>query len=168
MSLMSMRQYAKHRGVTVEAVSKAVKAGRISCNRDERGYAQIDPDVADREWDANTDPGKSKKPLTEAPSEADENAKTVKKSAAIYKMYQARLTKLEFEEQSGQLHNVDQCKRDAFKVARAVRDALLGIPDRLSAELSGESDQFIVRQKLDAEIRQALQALAADLEEILE
>jgi hypothetical protein len=170
MALLSMRQYAKHRGVSVEAVSKAVKTGRIKCERDSRGYAQIDPIVADREWDGNSDPNKvlaANQSKPDAPEDAAAaGGPSLHKSAAVLKAYQARLAKLEFDEKTGKVHDVEQCKRDAFKAGRSVRDALLGIPDRLSAELAGETDQFTVRQKLDAEIRQALGALASDLSEI--
>src|ERR1051326_4445023 len=53
-----MRQYAKLRGVTQAAVSVAVRQGRITCDRDERGYALIDPEVADKQWAENTDHSK--------------------------------------------------------------------------------------------------------------
>lgn len=49
---MSRRAYAAHRGVSHTAVGKAVATGRISTLPD----GSIDPDVADREWNANTDP----------------------------------------------------------------------------------------------------------------
>lgn len=49
---MSRRAYAAHRGVSHTAVGKAVATGRISTLPD----GTIDAEVADREWDANTDP----------------------------------------------------------------------------------------------------------------
>src|SRR3989304_5281631 len=51
---MSYRAYARHRGVSPEAVSKAVKTGRITAGTD----GKIDPKKADLEWEANTDPSK--------------------------------------------------------------------------------------------------------------
>lgn len=62
MTLLSFRQYAKHRGVSAEAVSKAVRSGRISTIPGPKpGQRLIDPDIADREWAANTEHGKRKK-----------------------------------------------------------------------------------------------------------
>lgn len=50
---MTMRQYAKHRGVHHSSVSDAVAAGRIPF-LDAYGKKLIDPIVADQEWDLNT------------------------------------------------------------------------------------------------------------------
>lgn len=59
MSLMSLRAYARHRGVTLSAVQKALKAGRIRAARIEaRGKSRrylIETLAADRDWALNTD-----------------------------------------------------------------------------------------------------------------
>lgn len=49
---LSRRAYAAQRGVSHTAVGKAIASGRISTLPD----GTIDPVVADREWDTNTDP----------------------------------------------------------------------------------------------------------------
>src|SRR5690348_9655124 len=54
---MTLTAYATRRGVSPKAVSKAVAAGRLSASvtRDQHGAPKIgDPDLADREWEANT------------------------------------------------------------------------------------------------------------------
>ena len=48
--LMSQRAYARHRGVYVSAVQKAVDTGRITLQPGGR----IDSDTADEEWERNT------------------------------------------------------------------------------------------------------------------
>lgn len=48
---MGYRAYARHRGVTLRAVQKAIEANRISVNAN----GKIDSDAADRAWEANTD-----------------------------------------------------------------------------------------------------------------
>ncbi|OYT68678.1 MAG: hypothetical protein CFK52_14560, partial [Chloracidobacterium sp. CP2_5A] len=53
MPLLSLRAYAKHRGVSLAAVQKAVHSGRITPNAD----GLIDSDRADAEWNAKTRPG---------------------------------------------------------------------------------------------------------------
>lgn len=56
---LSLAAYARRRGVSTVAVSKAIAAGRLadSVTRDARGAPKIaDPDLADREWTANTRP----------------------------------------------------------------------------------------------------------------
>lgn len=171
-TLMSMRQYAKKRGVSPEAVSKAVRTGRISTVNDEKGQRKINPDVADREWAQNSEGIRpnygipSSEPQPEEQPQAEEKPKgpSVHQSAAVLKAYQARLAKLEFEEKAGKLISAEEVKRESFKTARGVRDALMGIPDRVSAEFAGETDQFAIRKRLETEIRQALESLATQLE----
>lgn len=60
MALVSLREYARVRGVTLNAVQKAVASGRISiAKKEEHGnqvWKFVDPDIADKEWNENTDP----------------------------------------------------------------------------------------------------------------
>jgi hypothetical protein len=51
---LSVRAYARHRGVSHVAVMKAVRAGRIPQEAD----GTIDPAKADAAWEAQTDPAK--------------------------------------------------------------------------------------------------------------
>ena len=50
MAILSQRAYARHRGMALSAVQKAISSERISTLPDGR----IDSDVADGEWAANT------------------------------------------------------------------------------------------------------------------
>jgi hypothetical protein len=58
-----------------------------------------------------------------------------------------------------QLVEVSRVKREAFSAARAVRDALGNIPDRVSNQMAAESDPVIIHQTLTEEIRKALETL---------
>lgn len=51
---LSIRSYAKHRGVSDKAVRKAIQSGRIA--KAVLPDKSIDPALADRLWEANTDP----------------------------------------------------------------------------------------------------------------
>ena len=53
---LSVRAYAKSRGVSHVAVLKAAKAGRIALEPD----GTVDPAKADAAWERSTDPGKAK------------------------------------------------------------------------------------------------------------
>lgn len=170
MAPVGVRAYARQRGVSPEAVSKAIKAGRLaeSVTYDAKGNPKIDPTVADQEWGAFTHPthGGVRSPKAEKPVEDEISAPkgnaaaTFAQSRAVKEAYLARLAKLEFEEKSGLLVNADAVKNEAFKLARIVRDGILNIPDRLSAELAAESDTFTVHKRLTDELRKALEALA--------
>jgi hypothetical protein len=47
---LSIRAYARHRGISHVAVIKAIEAGRITQQAD----GTIDPEQADRDWEQNT------------------------------------------------------------------------------------------------------------------
>lgn len=67
---LSLRAYARHRGVSAPAVLKAVSRGRLKAclTRDEKGKAKVaDVALADREWAGATD-------ITKAPTWVKERA----------------------------------------------------------------------------------------------
>lgn len=165
------------REVSPEAVRKAIKSGRLaaSVTYDAKGWPRIDPEVADGEWGSFTHPTHGgnrlakEAPAKETPVTDDEPAapklggsaaQTFAQSRAVKEAYLARLAKLEFEEKSGKLINADGMKNEAFKMARIVRDSILNIPDRISAELAAETEPFKVHKLLSDELRKALEALA--------
>ena len=129
---VSLREYARMRGLDKESVRLAVHDGRLAKSVTKKGTRyDIDPEVADQEWKANTNPAKqnnTKKKLADAPSMAQ--------ARAVREMYAARLTQLEFEERSGLLCKVEDVKLSAFKSARLTRDAMLNIPARVVNEIT--------------------------------
>ena len=74
--------------------------------------------------------------------------------------YLARLAKIEFEERSGKLVSRDEVQIAAFNKFRTFRNALLNIPDRISASLAAENDNARVHQIITEEIRKVLQDFA--------
>src|SRR5580693_1273797 len=72
---LSIRAYAKVRGVSHVAVLKAIKAGRIPIEPD----GAIDPGKADAAWERSTDPGRTKSGTKAKPS--PENLKPVAEAA---------------------------------------------------------------------------------------
>lgn len=74
----------------------------------------------------------------------------------------ANMAALELAEKEGLLVPKADVDREAFRVARTVRDSLLNIPDRTAAELAAETNQFRVHERLKNEIRRALEGLKLD------
>ena len=165
MAILSQRAYARHRGVNLSAVQKAIRKGRISTLPDGR----IDSDVADREWAANT---RVSQPVMPPPRRAQQDldddqgagfgVSQYTKARAVREHYQARLAKIEFEERTGSLVSRDEVQVAAFNRFRQFRDHLLNIPDRVAAMVAAESDPAKVHQILTAEIRKALNDFADD------
>lgn len=155
---MSRAEYARHRGVSRPAVTKAVQAGRIPLEPDGR----IDPMRADAAWRANTDPSKpsaaTAPPMGIGP-EAPAGESTIAASPMSYadaralREYNlARLADLEFRKQSATLVEVDEVRDVAFRTARAARDLILAAPDRLAPLLTGQTDQAVVFRMLTEDL----------------
>ena len=82
-------------------------------------------------------------------------------SRAAREAYLARLAKLEFEQRSGRLVDADEVRAQIFGLGRRLRDALMGLPDRLAPVLAGETDQAEVHRLLAQEILTSLAELSA-------
>ncbi len=153
---LSIAAYARHRGVSHVAVLKAIKSGRINKEAD----GTIDPAKADAAWKRNTNVAQQRKESkaveTITESVASTGGPNFAQSRAIREAYNARLTKLTFEEKSGSLVKVDTVKVTWFNILRVLRDRALSLPDRLSPPLASETDQKKIRDMLDQELRQIL------------
>lgn len=156
--------FAEQRGVSGAAVTRAIKEGRLkkSVSYTPGGRPQIDPELGHAEWDKNTRPDKRNNPNAKSVEvdEDDNPLASYAASRAKKEAYQAELARLEVQTRLGKLVDADEVKREAFNIARRVRDGLLNIPDRISAELAGEGDAFKVHQMLTDEIRKTLTELA--------
>ena len=178
---LSIRAYAQHRGVSHTAVAKAIKAGRISVEPD----GTIDPAKADAQWARNTLPSQNlntgaAKPAAKVatppvstpvatvssrelppPLETGRiSAPDYQTSRAIREAYAARLAKLEYEERTAKLISSDEVEMRTFNLARRLRDRMQTLPRRLAAALAAEQDPRVIEQRLDDEIRQALEELS--------
>jgi hypothetical protein len=76
----------------------------------------------------------------------------------------ARKLRLENDLREGQLLELAAATREAFEFARVLRESVLNIPARLSAELAAEPDAGRVYLRLDGALREALEATATTLE----
>ncbi|MDP2735777.1 MAG: hypothetical protein Q8P12_06235 [bacterium] len=173
--LLTMNAYAKRRGVSHTAVAKAVRTGRIS--RTAEGL--IDPEVADREWEENTNPAKAfssvvnnsghrrstdSPPMPFAGSEEATSPANglppIAQSRAIREAYEARIRKLDYEVRKGKLVNADEVRVAAFNVARITRDRLMVMPDRLASLVVGLNDAHKIHKLLNAEIHLVCEELS--------
>jgi hypothetical protein len=155
MAIMSLRQYAKHRGVALSAVQKAIKSQRIATLPDGR----IDSDAADAGWKRNTRTYVSavtRRPEPEEDEVSPFGASQYTKARAVREHYQARLAKIEYEERTGKLVSKDEVQVAAFNKFRQFRDHMLNIPDRVAAMVAAESDAAKCYEILAVEIRRSL------------
>lgn len=162
-------EFAKLVGVTPDAVRFAIRTGRLvkSVEIKPNGRHLIDIETGKAEFEDNKQRGaRNGQKLQERKSEAESGeSESIIEYERKLKRYQAEIARLKYEQQSGDLVGADDIRRQAFKVARAVRDAMFNIPGKISAELAGETDQFKIHSLLEEEIRQALENLSSEIVE---
>src|ERR1051325_8092336 len=148
---LSLRAYAKHRGVSLPAVQKAIRTGRITTTPE----GKIDPVGADADWGRNTTPPtmlsnapnrtatRSVPPVGTAQQQAEPLLTGLNSFAAarsVREQYLARLTKIQFEREIGKLVSRDEEQVAAFNKFRTFRDGMLNIADRIAAQIASEAD----------------------------
>ena len=175
---LSIRAYARQKGVSDTAVHKAIKSGRIPVEAD----GTIDPSKANAAWERNTSPAQQRKPVpvkpapdkpspppvrqaTQRPAEPEAGSSTAgvpnyQMSRAVRETYNAKLTRLDYEERTGKLLNADDVAKEAFAIAHRVRDRLLNIPSRMASVLASETDSKAIELLLSQELRIALEELS--------
>jgi hypothetical protein len=170
---ISLRAYARSRGISHTAVQRAVRERRLlqSLTFDDRGIAKIsDPALADQEWNefTRTRPLQQRPPAStnvlsgressELPSTQEQT--DYQKARATREYYEAQLKRLKYQTAVGELLCAEDVEKRAFNHARQVRDTLLSIPDRLAPLLAAEGNTFEIHRILTDEMRRVCNCLA--------
>lgn len=172
---VSNREMARRLDVDEKAVRKGIASGRLrEClGADDRGRVIIiDADLAEQEWKRNAGKvGKGADDGARTPQSAPsaETGGTVVEAGSLVEAQRhatnerARKLKMENDVREGRLADVNVVAREAFNAQRAIREAVLNIPARLSGELAAERDATKVHLKLEAALREALEAAATGI-----
>ncbi|MFQ5984966.1 MAG: elements of external origin [Alphaproteobacteria bacterium] len=153
---VSIRAYARRRGVDESTVRKALKTGRIATEPD----GTIDPARADAAWKANTSVAKRRNPPSRSPlRRAKERRKAVPKAAVeaaretlqesgqrpagsgmtfmeartANEVLKVQTARIKLQRLKGELIDRARAIAHAFRFAREVRDAWLNWPERVGA-----------------------------------
>jgi hypothetical protein len=183
---MNLQAYANHRkalglrGTSHVAVINAYNDGRLSepaVRREGRSWI-INPELADEQWAARTDPSEyggqagggfrpigveasaRQEPAATPPAAAAKGGPPIAVSKQVKAAYEAKLTELDYKERSGEMGSLQDVRKEASRLARQVRDLLLIIPSRNAAKVAAMSDPEEIRALLQAEIESALRGLA--------
>lgn len=168
---ISIRAYARHRGVTDTAVHKAIRAGRITPEAD----GTIDADRADREWARNSDGlkagtrAKAAKvvvpetgtPSNDGPAALPTGGTSLLQARTVNEVVKAQTNKVRLARLKGELVDRPQAIAHVFKLARSERDAWLNWPARISAQMAArlDVDPHAMHVALEAAVREHLQEL---------
>lgn len=154
------------------AVSLAIKEGRlVKCvTRDEHGRPKIaDPELADREWDQNTDrtrsPGRVFNPppppppgVAPAPAPPDDDPESFQAAHIRHELAKAEIAEVKLAEIKGELIPAADVRRRIVDVFTASKTRLLGLPTQIRQaipELTVEQVAIV-----EALVREALTELA--------
>ena len=181
---LSIRAYARHRGVTDTAVHKAIRSGRIEALAD----GTIDPDQADTQWARNTSAPKTgtqratvkvKVPEVDGDGAGDSagdrggagassntssgggGGTSLLQARTVNEVVKAQTNKVRLARLKGELIDRSQAIAHVFKLARSERDAWLNWPARVSAQMAAklEIDAHTMHVALENAVREHLQEL---------
>ena len=160
---MKITEFATLIGVSRQAVLEAIKRGRLPKSASKVGKLwHVDPELGQVEYRANVDIAKRRNvKADDTDMETGSGFPAFNESRAKRVYYEAKLCEMEVKLREGKLVDVETIRNKSFKLGRQVRDGMLNIPDRISADLAAETDAFKVHARLTKEIREVLTALAA-------
>lgn len=171
---LSRRAYALHRGVTENAVRKAIASGRIPVESD----GTIDPAKADAAWAARTDPAQQRPRRMSA---AGEQLATSSEAGALREVgepahgatnyarvrtvgeaLKAEERRIKLDVLKGKLVDRARSVATVFALARRERDAWLNWPPRVAALMAAELrvDPHQMETVLDKYVRKHLAELS--------
>ena len=172
---LSIRAYARHRGVSHVAVKKAIDTGRITPLPD----GTLDPQTADAQWEQNTlkrhaqakHDAQVKRPAEPPPtrqrSQAPEEVSapplpsggaSLLQARTANEVLKAKLKQIALAEKKEELVDRAKAIAQAFKLARAERDAWLNWPARVSGQMASQLgvDTHAMHVALEAAVREHL------------
>jgi len=166
---ISIRAYARHRGVSDTAVHKAIRTGRITPEAD----GTIDPDRADRDWTRNSEPPKAgtgsrtvkvrvaEDPAPNLATGLPAGGTTLVQARTVNEVVKAQTNKVRLARLKGELVDRHQAIAHVFKLARTERDAWLNWPARISAQMAARlgGEAHTLHAALDAAVREHLAEL---------
>jgi hypothetical protein len=165
--VMTQAEYARHRRKSRQYISKLAKAGVLVMRGGKIDVRATDTVLDDRPVEDLNErsatpalalSGRVDKPggdpLPQAGGASFGQARTIEM------VFRAKLRRLEFETRQGRLIEAEAVRKTVADAVRALRDGILGLPDRLATVLAAESDAKKVHVTLKTEISRELEALA--------
>lgn len=183
--LVSFADFAKTQGVSKQAISKAASGRLASAVREVDGKRCLDQERALELWTCgNMRQARKPKAAPAAPPSlgrpgrpraVDADATAV--AAEVMRLpddaipdlgisierkehYRAELAKVEAMRKREEVGSIAEMRREAFTLGKAVREGVLGVVARVSADLAAMTDQLEVERRLEEELTVALRSLA--------
>ncbi len=183
---VSLREYARRRGVSHVAVMKAIRAGRLTPEPD----GTLNPAKADAQWDTRTDPARRPEPPEDEPAQADETprtsdpdkpgdvaaatrpaatiepapqgAATFTQARTAHEIAKAQRARIQVQRLREEVVDRAQATAEVFRLARRERDAWVNWPARVAALMAAELglEPHTMQKVLEGHVRDHLNELA--------
>ena len=178
---ISLREYARRRGVSHVAVMKAIKVGRITPEPD----GSLDPVKVDAQWDDQTDPArrpeapegeragtdqtpaasdpdKSVDEVAQARPPAPQGAATFAQARTAHEIAKAQRARIQVQQLREEVVDRARATAEVFRLARRERDAWVNWPARVAALMAAELglDAHVMQKVLEGHVRDHLNELA--------
>tara|TARA_Y100000361_G_C10999494_1_gene258511 strand:+ start:108 stop:581 length:474 start_codon:yes stop_codon:yes gene_type:complete len=152
--LVTQAKLAEALGVSGPRISQVRKTGRLEGTYTRKGNAVVyDQDKAIAAWNGQIEQ------FSTRVAGSEQEIPSFNESRAKSEHFRAQLARLDLEIKEEKLCEVDKVEREAFSLARSVRDAVNSIPDRVSNQFAAETDPVVIHQTLSEELRKALERL---------
>jgi len=96
------------------------------------------------------------------PVDKDGKVKTINSTKVFLQEYQGMNAKQKFDIEAGLLVYRDEVERKAFTVVRVLRDQLLAMPERITAEIMGSANVKEGKELFYKELNQVLEYLSSE------
>ena len=183
---ISLREYARRRGVSHVAVMKAIKVGRITPEPD----GSLDPVKVDAQWDDQTDPARQPEAPEDEPARTDQRpaasdldksgdevaqvrspaaaepapqgAATFTQARTAHEIAKAQRARIEVQRLREEVVDRARATSEVFRLARRERDAWVNWPARVAALMAAELglDAHAMQKVLEGHVRDHLNDLA--------
>jgi len=170
MDLMTVAQYAEHRGVSDSYIRRMRRDGKLVCD----GKA-IRVQASDTLLNDLTHPlrGGDRTPGAESPAAATagvlsaSGGPSVQEAVRRERLARARLAELELGEELNELTRTKGVERAVFTLVRQALNSMMNLPSRLRSQLAAENEPRKVEAMLEDEIRKIAEKMQKDAQALI-
>ena len=156
--IVTRKEFAKVVGVDVVRIGYLIKNGVLAPaskkNKKTRRY-EIDLELGKELFNSH-----SSQRLQVVTEDVRGTAQSINLSKSKKIHFDALTAELDYRERLGELVETKQVEKEAFEMAKIVRDKLIQIADRLAPVVTGQKKESCVFKKIEIEINRVLKLLS--------
>lgn len=172
---ISQREYARRLGVSNEAVSKAVREGKIKTGWSAK-EKRIIVEKADKEWGLlhkNTDvssildPDDAPAPRPRSEAKIQLNAETpFVEARRINEIIRGQIQALELKKQQGLLVSKDEINNQLFRLGQQLKSNIMNLPDKVIDNILASKSRAEAHLLLTNELHGALESVVKEFSKL--